>query len=158
MGRLREAPLGSAAQVLKYLARYTHRVAIANRRLLTLEGDRVAFRYKDYRRGRQVRVMRLEAVEFMRRFLLHVLPSGFVRIRHYGLLANRRCKEHLQRCRQLLAGGHGQAEASAAPNASSAQAPAGTPEARCPVCREGPLLVVAKIPPARAGPHRHEGM
>ena len=69
-----KAPFGSAEQVLKYLARYTHRVAISNRRLVSLNDGQVAFRYKDYRRGRRERVMRLEAVEFMRRFLLHVLP------------------------------------------------------------------------------------
>jgi hypothetical protein len=81
-------PFGSPEQVLKYLARYTHRVAISNRRLLSIEGGHVAFRYKDYRRAHSDRVMRLTAVEFMRRFLLHVLPKRFVRIRHYGLLAN----------------------------------------------------------------------
>ena len=86
-------PFGSPEQVLKYLARYTHRVAISNRRLLSLEEGQVAFRYKDYRQGRRDRVMRLAAVEFMRRFLLHVLPKGFVRIRHYGFLANRARKE-----------------------------------------------------------------
>ncbi len=77
-----KAPFGSAEQVLKYLARYTHRMAISNRRLLSLEHGQVAFPYKDYRWGRRERVMRLAALEFMRGFLLHVLPKGFVRIRH----------------------------------------------------------------------------
>ena len=103
-----KAPFCSAEQVLKYLARYTHRVAISNRRRVSLNDGQVAFRYKDYRRGRRERVMRLEAVEFMRRFLLHVLP--FVRIRHYGFLANRSRKEKLLLCRSLL-GSVAQAEA-----------------------------------------------
>ena len=97
-----KAPFGSAEQVLKYLARYTHRVALSNRRLVSLAEGQVALRYKDYRRGRRERVMRLEAVEFIRRFLLHVLPKGFVRIRHYGLLSNRCRKEKLRLCRRLL--------------------------------------------------------
>ena len=88
--------------MLKYLARYTHRVAISNRRLMSLEHGQVAFGYKDYRQGRRERVMRLESVEFMRRFLLHVLPNGFVRIRHFGLLANRCRKDNLRLCRRLL--------------------------------------------------------
>jgi hypothetical protein len=82
-------PFGGPEQVLKYLARYTHRVAISNRRLLSIEDGRVRFEYKDYADGNQVKVMELAATEFIRRFLLHILPSGFVRIRQYGFLANR---------------------------------------------------------------------
>jgi hypothetical protein len=77
-------PFGGPEQVLKYLARYTHRVAISNRRLLSIEDGRVRFEYKDYADGNQVKVMELAATEFIRRFLLHILPSGFVRIRQYG--------------------------------------------------------------------------
>jgi hypothetical protein len=77
-------PFGGPDQVLKYLARYTHRVAISNRRLLTMADGRVTFEWKDYAAGRQSKTMTLEAVEFIRRFLLHVLPSGFVHIRHFG--------------------------------------------------------------------------
>src|SRR6516164_1508487 len=82
-------PFGGPEQVLKYLARYTHRVAISNRRLLSLEDGRVSFEYKDYAEGNKTKVMTLEATEFIRRFLLHVLPTGFVRIRQFGFLANR---------------------------------------------------------------------
>jgi hypothetical protein len=89
-------PFGGPRQVLKYLARYTHRVAISNRRLVALDGDEVTFRWKDYARGGEQRVMKLQAVEFIRRFLLHVLPAGFVRIRHYGFLANRVCRAKLE--------------------------------------------------------------
>ena len=82
-------PVGGPGPVLTYLARYTHRVAITNRRLLALEEGRVTFRWKDYAHGNRQRLMTLDAVEFIRRFLLHILPTGFQRLRHYGLLANR---------------------------------------------------------------------
>jgi len=95
-------PFGGPEQVLKYLARYTHRVAISNRRLLSMEDDRVTFEWKDYAAGNQTKTMTLEAVEFIRRFLLHVLPSGFVHIRHFGFLANRKRKQKLALCRSLL--------------------------------------------------------
>jgi Putative transposase/Transposase zinc-binding domain len=97
-----KAPFGGPEQVLKYLARYTHRVAISNSRLVSLEAGQVAFRYKDYADDRQEKVMKLAVDEFIRRFLQHVLPSGFVKIRHYGLLANRYRAARLQVCRQLL--------------------------------------------------------
>ena len=74
--------------MLAYLGRYTHRVAIANSRLISMDDDRVAFRWKDYRHGGRTKVMTLDAHEFIRRFLLHTLPDGFHRIRHYGFLAN----------------------------------------------------------------------
>jgi Putative transposase len=80
---------GGAIQVLRYLGRYTHRVAISNHRLLAFDGEHVTFRYKDYAHGGKHRKMALNAVEFLRRFFLHVLPKGFVRIRHFGFLANR---------------------------------------------------------------------
>ena len=81
-------PFGGAHHVLKYLARYTHRVAISNQRLLSLQNGNVRFSWKDYRNGNKQRTMTLDAVEFLRRFLLHVLPNGFMRIRYYGFLAN----------------------------------------------------------------------
>ena len=92
-------------QVLKYLARYTHRVAISNARLLDFEDGMVRFRYKDYAHGNRKRVMTLTALEFVRRLLLHVLPTGFMRIRHYGILANRHRHEKLALCRRLLGAG-----------------------------------------------------
>ena len=95
-------PFGSPEQVLKYLARYTHRVAISNQRLISLEDGRVTFRWKNYAAGNQQQTMTLTAVEFLRRFLLHLVPSHFVRIRHYGFLANRHRAEKLARCRKLL--------------------------------------------------------
>jgi hypothetical protein len=96
-------PWGSPEQVLKYLSRYTHRVAIANARLVFVGDGLVRFRYTDYAAGGTTKVMELSAEEFLRRFLLHVVPTGFVRIRHYGLLANRTRQDKLARARQLLA-------------------------------------------------------
>ena len=95
-------PFGGVEQVFRYLGRYSHRVAISNSRLISLDNGVVAFRYKDYRQGDRWKVMQLSAEEFIRRFLLHVLPSRFVRIRHYGLLAGRNIHGRLQQARQLL--------------------------------------------------------
>jgi hypothetical protein len=95
-------PFGGPGQVLDYLGRYTHRVAISNNRLVDFVDGQVAFAWKDYRHESRRKVMRLDAQEFVRRFLLHVLPTGFQRIRHYGLLANRYREIKLERCRQLL--------------------------------------------------------
>jgi hypothetical protein len=88
--------------VLGYLARYTHRVAITNHRLVAFEHDQVSFRWKDYAHGNKKKIMTLGSQEFLRRFLLHVLPRGFVRIRSFGFLANRRRTNLLPLCQQLL--------------------------------------------------------
>jgi hypothetical protein len=95
-------PFAGPEQVLDYVGRYTHRVAISNNRLLDIEGGQVSFRYKDYRNQGQQKTMTLSAEEFIRRFLLHVLPHGFHRIRYYGFQGNRYRKEKLDQCRQLL--------------------------------------------------------
>jgi len=95
-------PFGGPEQVLEYLGRYTHRVAISNNRLIGLSDGKVSFRWKDYRDESRQKLMSLDASEFIRRFLLHVIPRGFQRIRHYGLLANRHRAAKLARCRQLL--------------------------------------------------------
>jgi hypothetical protein len=97
-----QPPCAGAEVVLKYLARYTYRVAISNSRLLCVSDEEVTFSYKDYRQKGKQREMTLSIQEFARRFLQHVLPRGFVRVRHYGLLANRGREEKLKRCRQLL--------------------------------------------------------
>jgi hypothetical protein len=89
--------------VLRYLGRYTHRVAISNHRLLAFDGERVTFRWKDYAHGNKQRKMTLSATEFLRRFVQHVLPRGFVRVRQYGFLANRCRRANLTLGRQLIA-------------------------------------------------------
>lgn len=96
-------PFGGPEQVLAYLGRYTHRVAIANSRLISLADGKVSFSWKDYRQNRKAKVMTLDADEFIRRFLLHTLPDGFHRIRHYGFLANGGRNDKIALCRQLLA-------------------------------------------------------
>jgi hypothetical protein len=97
-----KAPFSGPEEVLEYAARYTHRVAISNDRILHVEDEKVQFRWRDYRDGNRNKVMTVTAEEFIRRFLLHVLPEGFQRIRHYGFLANRYRQPKLARCRELL--------------------------------------------------------
>jgi len=126
-------PFGGPEYVLKYLARYTHRVAISNGRLLCLENGQVTFQWRDSKDNNQIKAMTLDAVEFIRRFLLHILPSGFVKIRHFGLLSNRRRAAALNNCRALLP----QPVAPTAPILSERQQAA--VERRCPVCKTGKM-------------------
>jgi len=143
-------PYGGPQQVLKYLARYTHRVAISNQRLLSIHDGHVAFRWKDYAHRNQQPTMILDAREFIRRFLLHVLPKGFVRIRYYGFLANGQRKNRLARLRELL----GQKPNPQPPSSTPAGEPSDSYEAPpepCPRCRQGWLIVLEKIPPATRG-------
>jgi Putative transposase len=149
-------PFGSPEQVLAYLARYTHRVAISNPRLVRLDGGRVTFTYKDYSQGGRVREMTLQVEEFIRRFLLHVLPESFVRIRYFGLLANRHRKQNLARCRALLTG-QPVAEG-ASPLAAQEDWRArlmrltGRDPTVCPVCGRGHLRRVEELPAVGCGP------
>ena len=93
---------GGPEQVLRYLGRYTHRVAISNHRLVSFDGNNVTFRWRDYARSNKQRLMTVSAEEFIRRFLVHVLPKGFVRIRHFGFMANYQRSSSLDLCRQCL--------------------------------------------------------
>jgi hypothetical protein len=142
-------PFAGPQQVLDYVGRYTHRVAISNNRLLDIENDQVCFQWKDYRTGGEVKTMTLPAHEFIRRFLLHVLPNGFQRIRYYGLLGNRYRKEKLNQCRRLL-GMH----ISDQPVAVSVEQDyqdryedlTGSSLHQCPQCQCGRMVVVAMLP------------
>ena len=137
-------PFGGPATVLKYLARYTHRVAISNHRLQVIGDGRVSFKYKDYARGRRLRTLSLEATEFIRRFLLHALPKGFVRIRRYGLMANIHRDRKLARCRELLGG----PKAGVPTEDFSAEIKPYEPEVlRCPTCKEGILRRIPGVGP-----------
>ncbi len=136
-------PFGGPAQVLAYLGRYTHRVAIANSRLVAADDAQVAFRWRDYRHHGKAKVMTLAAAEFIRRFLLHTLPDGFHRIRHYGFLANRGRAANLALCRRLLAQTPTQA-AERDPPQPGAAAPTFN---ACPGCG-GPMIVFGSVPPA----------
>jgi hypothetical protein len=145
-------PFGGPGQVLKYLARYAHRVAISNHRLLRADGGRVAFRYKEYAAGGRERVLDLDAVEFLRRFAQHVLPAGFVKARHYGLLANRVRDDRLARCRLLLAAA---AVGPAVRPAGGERVEVGpAAERRCPRCGSRRLQGVPLPPDSGPGPGR----
>jgi Putative transposase/Transposase zinc-binding domain len=145
-------PFGGPEQALAYLARYTHRAAIANSRLVAAGDDDVAFSYKDYRRQGRRRIMRLSPDEFIRRFLLHVLPDGFHRIRHYGLLARGDREERLALCRRLAAA----AEHPAEPKVRACEdSPTGAIDIAfsCPDCG-GPMRRIGIVPPARPHPFK----
>lgn len=128
--------------VVAYLARYSHRIAISNGRIVGLEGDQVVLRYKDYRDHDKSKVMRLSGVEFIRRFLLHVLPKGFMRLRHYGFLANRCRAEKLRRIRVLLTQVIDSPTADIAPDAPFSGYP-------CPKCLQGFVRVLYMLAPVR---------
>jgi hypothetical protein len=129
-------PFGGPEQVLGYLAAYTHRIAISNRRIVGFDGERVRFLYKDYRDGDREKVMELDADEFLRRYLLHVLPDRFVRIRHFGFLANRVRSRQLNLAREQLR---------VTPPKPSAQEDSSSP--RCPQCHIGSMFTVETVPP-----------
>jgi hypothetical protein len=148
-----KAPFAGPEQVLEYVGRYTHRVAISNNRLLEIEDGQVTFRWRDYRDGDAHKTMTLTAGEFIRRFLLHVLPPGFHRIRYYGLLGNRHRQEKLEQCRRFLD------MSLATPTDPDAAAPAdyrdryesltGQSLHHCPICRRGRMIPIEQLPPSR---------
>jgi hypothetical protein len=129
-------PFGGPEQVLKYLARYTHRIAISNRRLISMNDQTITFRWKDYAHHNRPRSMTLDGAEFLRRFLMHAVPRGFMRIRHFGLLANRVRAANLSICRQLIA-----APTPAVRCDSNPQLPL------CPICRRGHLIAGPNLSP-----------
>jgi hypothetical protein len=128
-------PFAGPRHVIQYLARYTHRVAISNGRLIRLQDGQVTFRWRDSSDRNRQKLLTLDAIEFMRRFLLHVLPRGFVKIRHFGFLANRHRREALILCHTLLSpsGPH------------SADPPQPTQERMCPICKIGILRFIENI-------------
>ena len=138
-------PFAGPQQVLDYVGRYTHRVAISNNRLLNIDNDQVSFSWKDYRDHNQQKTMTLSAAEFIRRFLLHVLPDGFQRIRYYGFLSNRYRQQKLAQCRQLLgmaSGGQPLGEAPPTPDYRDRyQELTGSSLRECPVCRKGHMVL-----------------
>ena len=131
-------PFGGPDQVLRYLGRYTHRIAISNARLISLTDGVVRFRWKDYADRGRTKMMALGVEEFLRRVLLHVLPRGFVRVRHFGLLANAQRRGSIAQARSLL---------SPSPPTSSSANPADHDATRCPFCHVGHWQVVDLLPP-----------
>jgi hypothetical protein len=142
-----KAPFDGPEQVLRYVSRYTHRVAISNDRLLDFDDGRVSFSWKDYRDNNQRKTMTLAAEEFMRRFLMHVLPKGFQRIRHYGFLANCCRGRKLALCRQLLRmpldepGCHLKKD-----YRQRYEELTGRSLTQCPVCQQGKMFVIEVLP------------
>jgi len=139
-------PFKGAKNVLAYLGRYTHKIAISNHRLVAFDGKSVRFRWRDYADGNRQKIMQLDADEFLRRFFLHVLPSGFTRIRHYGVLANRDRSEKLSQCRALL----GQnAPQPAEPESATEliRRLTGIDVNQCPHCRHGTLVRIDTFKP-----------
>ena len=147
-------PFGGPQHVLKYLARYTHRVAISNSRLLAMQNGKVTFRWKDYAEGSHKKTMTLDATEFIRRFLIHVLPTGFMRIRHFGFLANRSRRTKLGLCRQHLGvadptdGPAGDAHGEEVPSSAARDEKISEPahDVVCPTCKTGRMVTVEVLP------------
>jgi hypothetical protein len=134
-------PFGGAQHALRYLGQYTHRVAISNHRLVALADGMVTFRWRDSAHKNKKRLMTLPASEFLRRFLLHVLPPGFVRIRHFGFLAHRRRRASLPLCLQLLAES-GRVPAETRPEEETGSSP--RPLWSCPQCG-GPMVLIERL-------------
>ena len=140
-------PFGGPEQVLAYLANYTHRIAISNSRILSFDGKRVCFRYRDYANGNAEKLLTLEVDEFLRRFLLHVLPPRLVRIRYYGFLANCTRARSIDLARQLIGG-----------RFLPPVPPLSTDGHRCPHCGTGTLRVIGTVPAERPPPSREDSL
>jgi Putative transposase/Transposase zinc-binding domain len=144
-------PFDGAEGVLQYLGRYTHRIAISNNRILTLHDGEVCFRWRDYSDGDRQKTMTVTAHEFIRRFLLHVLPHRYVRIRHFGLLSNRNRKDDISVCRMLLDSGKTTTREKDKQETWQEQLLriCGIDVTTCPVCKNGRMLTVELLPPCR---------
>jgi hypothetical protein len=139
-------PFGCPAKVLDYLGRYTHRVALSNDRILQVENGKVTLSYRDRKDGERKKIMTLEAQEFIRRFLLHVLPDGFMRIRHFGFLANRSKNQALARCRHLLDLDPALPQSPILSAKDLLLRITGVDLSRCPCCHEGAMIAVGDLP------------
>lgn len=142
-------PFDGAEGVLQYLGRYTHRIAISNNRILSDEGGNVSFRWRDYSDGDKQKTMTLKVEEFIRRFLLHVLPNRYVRIRHFGLLANRSRKDNITLCRQLLGTSVIVTKEKKETWQEQLLRICGIDVSACPVCQKGRMFRVDEVPPSR---------
>lgn len=138
-------PFAGPAQVLEYVGRYTHRVAISNNRLVSIDGDSVCFRWKDYRDGSRQKTMSLRGGEFIRRFLIHVLPDGFHRIRYFGFLGNNHRDRKLALCRELLRMAPAEPVDPPADYRDRYEALTGASLRQCPHCRIGTMVVIGCI-------------
>jgi hypothetical protein len=142
-------PFAGPEQVLDYIGRYTHRVAISNNRLVSIHDGKVRFRWKDYRDGNRQKIMSLDGSEFIRRFLIHVLPDGFHRIRYYGFLANAHRAQKLARCRELLGMAPAQPNLESPPDYRDRyETLTGRSLDHCPNCHIGIMVVIGCIVPS----------
>jgi Putative transposase/Transposase zinc-binding domain len=140
-------PFGSPQTVLDYLGRYTHRVALSNDRIVKVENGQVTLNYRDRKDGDRKKALPLEAHEFIRRFLLHVLPEGFMRVRHFGFLANRSKKQALTQCRKLLGANPALLQSPSESAKDLLLRITGIDLNRCPSCHNGTMIVVAELAP-----------
>lgn len=143
-------PFGGPEQVLEYLGRYTHRVAISNNRIVKLENGQVTFRWRDYRDGSRTKLMTLDALEFIRRFLLHILPPGFFKIRYYGILGSRNRHTKLKRCKEILGGAIDQDPPESEPQSWEEMLfeLTGLDPRICPKCQKGHMVTKEILRPA----------
>jgi len=143
-------PFKRPEKVIEYLGRYTHRVAISNDRIVKLEANRVIFKYRDYSDGDKIKEMSLEAAEFIRRFLLHILPDQFFKIRYYGILSARSRKTKLEKCKELLGVPLMQTDEQRLSWQELLEQVSGIDPTRCPHCKKGRLFLVEVLDPIRA--------
>jgi hypothetical protein len=145
-----KAPFSSAEYVLKYLGRYTHRVAISDNRIIKVDKEKVVFKWRDYRDKNKEKIMSLKPEEFIRRFTMHILPDRFVKIRHYGILGNRNKKLKFKRCTEIL-----RVKPKEFENLSSAELffkLTGIKIGKCKNCEKGNLIKIGKVMPRSASP------
>ncbi len=144
-------PFDGVGGVLQYLGRYTHRIAISNNRILKLQNGEVSFHWRDYADGDKQKTMTLKAQEFIRRFLLHVLPHRYVRLRHFGLLSNRNRKGDIALCREFLGSGNADTKQNDKQETWQEQLLrlCGIDVATCPICKKGRMFQLEVLPPSR---------
>jgi hypothetical protein len=140
-----KVPFGNAAQVIKYIGRYTHRIALSNNRILSHKEGKVTFSWKDYADGNRKKIMALNTIEFIRRFLLHILPEGFVRIRYYGFLSNSTKKSNLKKCFELLKKKYEKKHYNKSSIADRMKEIFGIDITVCPKCKKGHCLYYGEI-------------
>jgi len=145
-------PFKSSTHIVNYLGRYTHRVAISNDRIIGIEHDQVLFRWKDYRDYERIKIMKLPAIEFIRRFLLHVLPKGFYKIRYYGILASRNRNEVLLKCRKTLSHHIAKSKFEGLCWQDALLVITGIDVLKCPICKKGNMVTTELLLKYRAPP------
>lgn len=146
-------PFKNANHIVDYLGRYSHRVAIGNNRILGIEDDQVAFKWKDYKDHSKQKIMKLEAKKFIRRFLLHILPKGFCKIRYFGIFASRNRKTVLTLCSKALGYSFQKSRFAGLSWQQSLKLVSGIDVSLCPVCKKGNMIMIAALSGYRGPPH-----